>query len=386
MTLGTRVALVHDYWVTMRGGERVFLGLRRLFPEADCFVLLRGPVELPADQEPVRLRSTRLQWLPLGARYFRALLPIYPLAARSLDLTGYDLVVSSSSGFCHGVRTAGVHICYCHTPLRYAWHEYEPTMARQRSRLGRAVLGGTLEYIRRWDYGAAQRVTAYAANSAAVQARIAMYYGRPSTIVHPFVDTARFRPGTAPSDYLLVVSQLLPYKRVDLAVAACSRLGRPLVVVGEGPERARLERLAGPSVTFLGRVDDERLARLYAGCAALLQCGEEDFGMAALEAQASGRPVIAYGVSGARETVVDGQTGLFFATQSLDAVEDALRHFEALRWDATIIRQHAEQFDEAHFRRAMLRFVATVRAESLATDARDRTLATITPGRPVRYS
>ncbi|GAC1451079.1 MAG: hypothetical protein PVSMB4_10630 [Ktedonobacterales bacterium] len=204
--------------------------------------------------------------------------------------------------------------------------------------------------------------------------------------MHPFVDTARFRPGAAPSDYLLLVSQLLPYKRVDLAVEACSRLGRPLVIVGEGPERARLERLAGPAVTFLGRVDEEHLARLYAGCAALLQCGEEDFGMAALEAQASGRPVLAYGVGGARETVVDGQTGLFFATQTVAAVEDALRRFEALRVDTTVIRQHAEYFDEEHFRRAMRRFVATVCAESPNPDARSRALATITPGRPTRYS
>lgn len=386
MTRGIRVALVHDYWVSLRGGERVFLALRRLFPEADCFVLVRGSVELPADQEPFRPRSTPLQWIPLGARHHRALLPLYPLAARSLDLTGYDLVVSSSSGFCHGVRTAGVHICYCHTPLRYTWHEYQSTMAHLRSRLGRAVLGATLRSIRRWDYAAAQRVTAYAANSAAVRTRIATYYGRQSTIVHPFVDTARFRPGAAPSDYLLVVSQLLPYKRVDLAIDACSRLDRPLIIVGEGPERAHLQRRAGPSVKFLGRVDEEHLARLYAGCAALLQCGEEDFGISALEAQASGRPVIAYGMGGALENVLDGQTGLFFAEQSVDAVQEALRRFDGLRFDPALTRQHAQQFDEEHFRTAMRRFVEAVYAESPVPGARPPFLADSPAGHPIRYS
>jgi glycosyltransferase involved in cell wall biosynthesis len=195
------------------------------------------------------------------------------------------------------------------------------------------------------------------ANSAATQRRIADFYGRSSAVVHPFIDTDRYRPTAAPEDYLLTVSQLLPYKRVDLAVAACVRLGRKLIVVGEGPERARLEALAGPETTFAGRVSEAELAALYAGCTALLQCGVEDFGMAALEAQASGRPVIAYAAAGALETVVEDVTGVYFHEQSVDSVTEALRQWERARFDPAAIRAHAERFDEAHFRAGLLAVV-----------------------------
>ncbi len=362
MTSGRpRVALVHDYWVTLRGGEYVFRGLARLFPGADCYVLIHKR-SVPTGIEHTRLRTSPLQWIPLGWRYYRALLPLYPLAARHLDLRGYDLVISSSSGFCHHARTNGVHICYCHAPLRYAWNEYKATLERQKAPWRRAALAYMLDRVRTADYTAAHRVTTYVANSRVVQARIAEYYGLPSTIVHPFIDIDRFRPAALTQDYCLVVSQLLPYKCVDLAVEACRRLGRRLIVVGEGPERAHLQQLAGPATTFLGRVSEEDLASLYAGCAALLQCGEEDFGMAALEAQACGRPVIAYGAAGALETVVDGQTGVYFADQSVHGLLEALRTFDPTAYDPAVVRAHAQRFDESQFRTRMLRVIQSAGA------------------------
>jgi glycosyltransferase involved in cell wall biosynthesis len=357
MAGGKRIALVHDYWVTLRGGERIFLGLTRLFPEADCFALIRDPHLGSGDHKALAMRTTALQWIPHGYRHFRSLLPLYPLAARSLDLRGYDLVISSSSGFCHGARTSGVHVCYCHSPLRYAWNEFDATIRQQRSPLGRAALSGVLRYVRRMDYAAAQRVSTYVANSRAVQQRIGAFYGRRSVIVHPFVDTARLRPSDDVDDYFLVVSQLLPYKRVDLAIEACNHMRRRLFVVGDGPERPHLERIAGPSVRFLGRVSEPDLIALYARCAALLQCGEEDFGMAALEAQASGRPVLAFGAGGAVETVLHGRTGLRIPEQTVECVLDALARFDSMRFETAELLAHAERFNEDRFRSAMLQVV-----------------------------
>lgn len=354
-----RIALVHDYWVGLRGGERIFVALSRMFPHADCYALVGGARYMPRDVALPEVRISALRFVPLAGRYYRALLPVYPAIARHLDLSAYDAVISSSSGFCHAAQTSGTHLCYCHTPNRYAWHEYEATLAAQPSNIGRTMLRRTLTYVRRADYVAAQGVSHFVANSTAVQRRIAMYYHRASGLVHPFVDTRRFHPSNARDvashPYFLVVSQLLPYKRVDLAVEACTRLGASLIIVGNGPELERLRRLSGPTVHFAGRIPDAELARLYADCAAFLQCGEEDFGMAALEAQASGRPVIAFGASGALETVRDGVTGKLFAVQSVDALVDELRHFSPGQYDTATIRRHAEQFDESRFRAGIMR-------------------------------
>jgi glycosyltransferase involved in cell wall biosynthesis len=274
-------------------------------------------------------------------------------------------VLSSSSGFCHAAQTDGPHVCYCHTPLRYAWQEYDTTLAAQRFPPARAALARVLDRVRQADYAASQRVGVYVANSRATQDRIRTYYGRDSDIVHPFVDTTRFTPNasevrpTASSDgYFMVLSHLLPYKRVDLAVLACTALGRRLVVIGEGPERARLEQLAGPNVTFYSHMDDATLAQHYAGCDALLQCGSEDFGIAMLEAQACGRPVLAYGAGGALETVLPERSGAFFSEQSVDAVIATLQSFDPSAYDPRAIRAHAEQFNEANFAARMRQVIA----------------------------
>jgi glycosyltransferase involved in cell wall biosynthesis len=366
-----RIALVHDYWVGLRGGEQIFLALKRLFPAADCYALVGGASYMPHDIDLPNVQISSMRYIPFSGRYYRALLPVYPFAARSLDLTNYDLVISSSSGFCHAARIAGPHLCYCHTPNRYAWQEYDTTLAAQPSQLRRTVLRRVLSYVRRSDYRAAQKVTCYVANSTAVQSRIERYYHRSSEIVYPFVDIHGFHPTPtgrqASQTYYLTVSQLLPYKRVDLAVEACTRLGAPLVVVGRGPELERLQRVAGPKVHFAGRVSNNELARLYAECTALLQCGEEDFGLAALEAQASGRPVIAFGASGAQDTIKDGITGKLFSQQSVDAVVTELQHFAPDQFDSVVIRAHAEQFDESRFQRGIMREVRrviTIRADT----------------------
>jgi glycosyltransferase involved in cell wall biosynthesis len=356
---GRRIALVHDYWVTVRGGERIFQGLARLFPEADTYVLIRDPrVETPP--ELARLRSTYLQRVPFAARHYRALLPLYPSAARHLDLRGYDLVISSSSGFCHAARTDGIHVCYCHSPLRYAWSEFEATVALQPAGIRRQLLTAMLNRVRRADLVAAQHVTRFVANSETVRQRIATYFGRSSTIVHPFIDVQRFRPAATHSDTFLVVSQLLPYKRVDLAIVACTRLGLKLDVIGVGPDRARLERIAGPTIRFRGRVSEDALRAAYAHCVALVQCGEEDFGMAALEAQASGRPVIAYGAGGALETVRHGHTGLLFTEQSVKGLMDTLSAFDPDWFVSGAVRAHAEQFSESRFQQRMRDVVGEV--------------------------
>lgn len=357
-----QVALVHDYWVHMRGGERVFLGLARMFPRADCYTLVHRRHGLPPEMTAVSMHASLLSRIPGSARHYRALLPLYPLAARHLNLRAYDLVISSSSGFCHGVQTAGAHICYCHAPLRYAWNNYAETVAQQRSPLVRAALAHVLRRARQLDYQAAQRVTQYVANSTTVQRRIAEYYHKDSVVIHPFVDTARFQPIPSSGEYYLVMSQLHHYKRVDLAVQACTRLGLPLLVVGEGPERAKIELLAGPTVRFLGRVADADLPELFAGCIAFLQCGEEDFGIAALEAQACGRPVIAYGVGGARETVIDHVSGLYFAEPTINDVVAALEQTRRTRWDPAAVRASAERYDETQFRAKMTQVIASTMA------------------------
>ncbi len=384
-----RIALVHDYVVRLRGGERIYLALARMFPDADCFALVGGRRWLPTEAHAPRIRVSPLRFVPGSAAYYRSLLPLYPIVARNLDLRDYDVVISSSSGFCHAARVAGKHLCYCHTPLRYAWTEYEATIASQQSRLKRAALGWTLRYARRADYAAAQRVTRYVANSTAVQQRIARFYGRTSTVVHPFIDVAHFRPSQPAARrgrraFFLTVSQLLPYKRVDLAVEACTRLGMPLVVVGTGPELPHLKSIAGPTVRFVGWVSREELARLYAECDAFVQCGEEDFGISALEAQASGRPVIAYGASGALDTVRDGITGRLFFAQSADTLADTLRAFDADQFDAAAIRAHAERFDEAHFREGITREVSallSVQSSTAAEDSGDSRLIASLDGR-----
>jgi glycosyltransferase involved in cell wall biosynthesis len=279
---------------------------------------------------------------------------------QSIDLRGYDLVISNKSGFCHGVRTGSrqLHIDYCLTPTRYVW-DYEGYAAREGvGQVANLLLRPMIRWLQRWDRLAADAVNHFIAISREVQVRVARYYQRDSTIIYPPVNTDRYRPSCdSPEDYLLVISRLIPYKRIDLAVRACSELGLPLIIGGEGRDRAALEAIAGPSVRFLGRVSDEDLGDLLARCRAFIFPGYEDFGISPVEAQAAGRPVIAYGAGGALDTVKDEETGLFFHEQTPEALADAIRRLNSIDFDPVAIRRHAERFSVGRFKRDLGMFV-----------------------------
>ena len=298
-----RVALIHDFLLDLRGGERVFAAICDAYPDADVFTAVydeRGTEGRFAARSP---QASYLQRLRPTARTFRPLLPFYPSAIESLDLRGYDIVVSSSSAWSHGVLVdpGAVHVCYCHNPFRYAWNEREATLSA-RNVLTRAPLRALLSRWRQWDWIAAQRVDTYVANSAITAARIRRYFGRESTVLHPPVELARFSPGPVGAHYL-VLAELMPHKRIDVAVRAFNALGLPLVVVGDGPESRRLRRLAGPTVRLTGRLSDDEVADLLRTSQALIVTAEEEFGIAAVESLASGRPVIALRSGGVLETV-----------------------------------------------------------------------------------
>lgn len=368
-----RVALIHYWFVTRRGGERVVEALCQLFPQADIFTLVADYDSLSPVVREHKLTTSFLQKLPGSRRWYRHLLPLMPLALEQFDLRGYDLVISSESGPAKGILTSPstCHICYCHTPMRYAWdfyHEY-----KNRSALGplrRSSFALTAHYARLWDRATADRVDFFAANSNNVARRIRKYYRRDAEVIYPPVQVSKAPLTGEIEDYYLVVGQLVAYKRVDLAIEACKRLGRKLRIVGSGEEYNRLRRLAGGTVEFLGSLCDDEIHEQYAHCRALLFPGEEDFGMVPVEAQGYGRPVIAFGRGGACETVLGAQrghgdpppeiaTGLFFSEQSTESLCDAIRQFERmeLHFSPQFIRSHAEQFNTEAFLDQMGRFV-----------------------------
>jgi glycosyltransferase involved in cell wall biosynthesis len=348
-----RVALVHDFLLDVRGAERVFLALCDLFPEADLFTAVydeRGTERRFADR---KMTTSFLQRVHPDARTFRALLPLYPYAMEALDLRGYDLVISSSSAWAHGViaDADAVHICYCHNPFRYAWNAREATLAEY-DPVRRAMLGFVFQRWRQWDWIAAQRVDLYAANSETTRKRVKRYFGRDASVVYPPVETERFAPGLVGEDYV-VLSELMPHKRIDLAIEAFNELERPLTIVGNGPDARRLRRLAGPTVRFTGRVTDTEAAALLSSARALVVTATEEFGIAAVEAQAAGRPVIALREGGVRETVVEGETGAFFDVPEPGALAAAVRGFDPLAVDPAACVENAGRYDVTHFRHGL---------------------------------
>jgi len=353
-----RVALVHDFLLDLRGAERVFLAMCDIWPEADVFTAIYDPEGTEGRFEHRNVHSTFLQRLRPTSRSFRPLLPFYPAAIESLDLSGYDLVVSSSSAWAQGVicGPGTVHVCYSHNPFRYAWNDRDRTLAERRDPLSRAALRRLFHRWRQWDWIAAQRVDHYVANSRVTQGRIRSYFGRESTIVNPPVETARFKPGE-PMGYHLVLSELMPHKRIDQAVHAFNRLGLPLVIAGDGPDLRRLRRIAGPTITFTGRVSDEQVARLLSGCRALIVTAVEEFGIAAVEAQAAGRPVISVAAGGARETVIEGTTGTFW-NGGAGELADVVASFDTDAVDPAKCVESARRFDVSVFRRTLPREVA----------------------------
>ena len=354
----SRVALVHDFLLDLRGAERVFLELCEMWPEADIFTAVYDEVGTEGRFAHRNVNTSFLQRLRPSSRTFRALLPVYPYAVEAMDLRGYDLVISSSSAWAHGAIAGegAVHVCYCHNPFRYAWNARESTLAGRPWPV-RAALGVVFNRWRQWDWIAAQHVDRYIANSETTRRRIDRSFGREATVVYPPVETTRFSPGTVGPHYL-VVSELMPHKRIDVAVEAFTRLRLPLVVVGDGPELRRLRRLAGSSVQFAGRVSDETVAELMRTCQALVVTATEEFGIAAVEAQAAGRPVVALAAGGVRETVVEGVTGTFYRSDHPDALVEALQDFDPLAIDPQGCVENAGRFDVAHFREGLLEVIA----------------------------
>lgn len=351
-----RVAVVHD-WITVPGGsELVVLELLEMFPQADLFTAIYDRSAWPQHFAHRQIHTSYLDRLPGAARHYQKLLPFVTRALRSFDLSAYDLVISSSHACAKNIRTPGVlHVCYCHTPMRYAWDE-GLLEGEEVGRLLRLVLPLLLGYLRRQDVAGADAPDVFVANSRHVAARIERHYGRSSEIVNPPVDVAHYLTlPRAAEDFYLVFGRVVPYKRVDLAVAACKQLGRPLRVAGGGRALETMRTDAGDDgdVEFLGLVDDARRDVLLTGARGLLFPGEEDFGMVPVEAQAAGVPVIAYGVGGACETVMDGSTGVLFDQQSVAALAAAIERFETLQFDDELVRANARRYGRECFRAEM---------------------------------
>jgi glycosyltransferase involved in cell wall biosynthesis len=361
------VAIVHDWLTGMRGGEKVLEGILTRYPGAEIHTLVHLPGTVTPAIESHRIHTSFVQRLPGVATHYRKYLPLFPRAIEAMEVGEVDLVISTSHCVAKGIRVPpGVpHVCYCHTPMRYIWSSYDDYFGAGRAPAHvRAAMRMVVGHLRRWDVATTDRVTRFVANSHNVARRIRDIYQREADVLHPWVDHAFFEPGGARGDCYLLVSAMVPYKRVDLAIAAFADLGRPLVVAGDGPERARLEARAPSTIRFVGRVDDAELRSLYQGCRALIFPGEEDFGIVPLEAMACGRPVIAYRAGGALETVVEGVTGVFFDSPSPEALARAVEGFDPDAVDPTIIRGHAMGFDRSAFLSRFDEIVAGVRGDA----------------------
>lgn len=354
-------ALLH-YWLTnMRGGEKVLAALAEMLPDSDIFThAFAEPMRDGSSKEPFwhghRVTESFIARLPWGRKKPQAYLPLMPLASRRLDLSAYDLVISSESGPIKGIvrRPGQKHVCYCHTPMRYVWDMYDDYYAAA-GLAGRAAMKLWTGYLRHEDLRSAESVDVFVANSRFVSERIRRIYGRESIVVNPPVEVDFFRGEYPKEDYYLIAGELVSYKRADIALEACVKMGRRAVVVGNGKLRARLEQLyaGNPSVSFLGRIGDEELKNAYGRARALIFPGVEDFGIVPVEAQAAGTPVIAYGMGGALETVSPGETGLFFRKQTVESICEAIEEFESREWSAESCRAAARRFGHNRFKAEM---------------------------------
>ena len=357
-----RVAIIHDWLITTRGGEKCLEAFCDLFPYADLYTLVYVPDRVSSLIKSMNIRASLLNRVPGIERIYRYGLPLFPRIIESFDLRNYDLILSSSHCVAKGVFPhRALHISYIHAPMRYVWDMHDAYFGHSGSPLARLGLSIWRSYLQKWDVAASERVDFFLANSQNVAAKIQKLYGRPATVIHPPVDLEKFRLGTRQEPYYLIVSALVPYKRIDIAIRAFNETRAPLKVVGEGPLRNQLERSAGSNIEFLGWVDESTLAALYGSCQALIFPGEEDFGIVPLEAQACGRPVIAYAKGGVLETVMPVQanaksagsaSGIFFFEQTPAHLIEAVERYQTLqdRFNPEQIRDHAAQFSAPRFR------------------------------------
>jgi glycosyltransferase involved in cell wall biosynthesis len=361
-----KVAIVHYWLVGMRGGEKVLECLCELYPDADIFTLVADRKKLSPTILKHKITTSFLQNIG-GRRAYQKMLPLMPMALEGFDLTGYDLVLSSEAGPAKGIIPPpdALHICYCHSPMRYVWDLY-PQYYREAGWLTRIAMTLTASWLRTWDVTTAARVDYFVANSEFVAKRIKKFYRRDSEVIHPPVDVSRFEIGHAPEDYYLCAGQVTPYKRIDLAIDACTQLNRRLVVIGSGAS-PELKQRAGPMVTFLDKVDDQTMAAHFQNCRALIFPGVEDFGIVPLEVMASGRPVLAFRRGGALETVAEGRTGLFFDTQTVGSLIDTIKRFEAREddFDPRDTRKHAQAWDRGIFKNRIAAFISSKLQETL---------------------
>ncbi len=372
-----KVALVHDYLNQMGGAERVVMALHEIYPDAPIYTSIYDPKLVDPAFRKMDIRTSFMQKFPMVTKHHQPYLPFYPFAMESLDLRGYDLVLSSSSAFGKGVitRPETMHICYCHTPMRWCWNYEEYVEREQLGKMARRILPFLITGLRSWDQTSSMRVDHFIANSPVIAERIQKYYRRDAVVIPPPVEASRFTfdPTIQPEDYFLIVSRLIPYKRIDLAIEACNRLRLPLVIIGSGRDLERLKKLAGPTIRFMGRLSDQEVLSYYARCRAFLFPGEEDFGITPLEAQASGRPVIAYGVGGALASVVDGVTGVFFKKQTVESLAEVLATFNEQRYDRQVIRSHALEYDMPRFHRRIQQFIEAKMSEGKPKELRTST-------------
>jgi len=357
-----RIALFQDYLAQFGGAERVTEAIHQALPEADLCTTLSVPEKMSPYLRNLETKTTWMQRLPAKSKLYRHYFLLYPFGVESAHLEDYDLIVSSCCGYAKGVKRGrnGVHVCYCHNPMRWVWR-FQEYMAREKFNAPtKLALHMMVQGLKQWEVKAAQRPDYFIANSHIVANRLKSAFGVEAAVIQPPIDTSRFWISKNVEDYYLILARLVSYKRIDLAVEACTRTGRKLVVIGDGPHRERLKAIAGPTVTFLGRQPDREVNRYASQCRALIFPGEEDFGMAPLEVNAAGRPVVAYGAGGATETVIEKVNGLLFREQTVDSLIAALETCEQLEWNPLTIREVALRYDIHLFQERLLDFLCKV--------------------------
>lgn len=360
-----KVAIVHDYLNQYGGAERVMDVFTQMFPEAPIYTSIYEPSKMPARYRDLDIRTSFINKLPKSRSKHQAYLPLYPYAFESLDLSEYDLVLSDSSAFAKGVITPATtcHISYCHSPARFLWDNTGYSEKEGLGSLAQVLLTPIISSMRNWDRTSADRVDYYISTSRVIRERIRKFFRRDNVIIPPPVNGSNFYVSEEVEDYYLILMRLVGWKRPDIVVEACTRAGKRLIVVGDGRDEKDLRAMAGPTVEFYGRANDEQMRDLYAKCRAFILPSEEDFGITPLEAMASGRPVIAYGKGGVLDTVIPGVTGEFFAEQTADSLVEALNTFDPARYDPKTIRDHAMQFDTEHFKERMFAFIEKAMAD-----------------------
>ena len=355
-----KVALVHDWLTGQRGGEKVLELFCEIFPEAPIFTLFHFPGSQIKSIEEKEIFTSFLQRMPFIRRKYRSYLPLFPLAVELFDLQDFDMVISSSHSVAKGVipRPDALHVCYIHSPVRYAWNQYFAYFSPQKlGFISRKIIPFPIHKLRLWDESSSHRVDHFIANSRTTARRVQKYYRRQSDVIHPPADSDFFQPGDQQEDYFLIVSALVPYKKIDLAIQTFNQNGKTLKIVGQGPEYKRLKKISKANIQFLGSIDEDSLLKAYQRARALIMPGEEDFGINALEAQACGIPVISYARGGALETVIPGETGLFFSDLSVDSLLGALDKLESIKFNKETIRAHAQNFSREKFKERISAFL-----------------------------